>query len=165
MFLNKRFSNFKFSLALLTIIPMLSLGACGFKPLYSQNQMLVGNIIVKPAEGRLGFLVEQELKAKIGNIKSANKSYILNFKITKTVENSNLRVDFYTTRSTLIASVDYELSQTDGKIINGNVVSRAGFDAIEKAYSEVSLNADTEERLAREIADKIWQDLLIKSHR
>lgn len=162
MIINFKAINLRYIFALTVLSPLFFMSGCGFKPLYNQSNNYLNDIIIKPIDGRIGFLVSQELQNKIGNVTSSEKSNILTIKINRNVENSNLKSDYYTSRSTIIAETFYEYNY-NGQKIQGSFISRSGFDAAEKAFSEVSLSADAEDRLAKEIAENIWQDLIIKT--
>lgn len=155
-------TSFKRNILAVLILPLLFfVGSCGFQPLYSNNN-IYNNVAIKPIEGRLGYLVESELKRKLGSQNQGTSLNTLEIKIVKSFRNANLRQDSYTTRTQILANVTYIFTYNN-KVLNGNFTALSGFDAVDKAYSEVSLTADSEERLSKEIAERIWREILINT--
>lgn len=148
-------------LALLFIAP---LNACGFQPLYANGESGLGAINIKPIEGRIGYLVGQQLSRKFGDSESSN-ARVLKVTIKNSFSNAALGQNSFTTRTIVTSNVNYELEGIgNNPKITGSFSETSGYDVVGNAYGEVAFAADAEDKLSNVISDRIWLEILRKSH-
>lgn len=140
------------------------LNACGFQPLYANGDSGLGAIYIKPIDGRIGYLVGQQLNRKFGNSESSN-ARVLKVIIKNSFANAALGQNSFTTRTIVTSNVSYELDGigNEPKII-GTFSESSGYDVVGNAYGEVAFAADAEDKLSNVISDRIWLEILRKSH-
>lgn len=142
-----------------------SLSACGFNPVYNKNGSGIGPFNVTPIDGRIGYFLKKDLE-DFSKLETSNENpRTLKVTIKALYYNTNLRTNAFTARTQIDYNASYSLTGVEGKPpVNGFVKATVGYDSPEnKAYSEVALLQDAEERAANEISQKIWQDIIMKT--
>ncbi len=134
------------------------LGGCGFQPLYSQDNLSLGAVSIKPIDGRIGHFIEQKLEDRFG-VGANGPSAVLETKVKSEFQYTSLAINSYTRRAILKVSANYELSIDGGKPITGAVNVDVGYDTSLTAYADIALLSDAEERAGAEIGNKIWFDI------
>ncbi len=149
-----------FSLALGCIF---FLTACGFTPVYGVNGAGIGKVEIAPIEGRVGYFLAQNLQRRVGLENDNSNPRQLKIIIKQRYNNVALRTDGFATRTRITFDAEYSLSEsaTEGEL-KGQVTSIVSFDSVERAYSDVSLQSDAEERAANDLAERIWADIINK---
>lgn len=154
----------RFFIGFFALAFILPLNACGFQPLYANGESGLSAIYIKPIDGRIGYLVGQQLNRKFGNSESSN-ARVLKVTIKNTYSNAALGQDSFTTRTIVTSNVNYELDGFgNGPKITGSFTETSGYDVIGNAYGEVTFAADAEDKLSNVISDRIWLEILRKSH-
>jgi LPS-assembly lipoprotein len=143
----------------------LLIGGCGFSPVYSQNGSGVGPVNIAPIEGRTGYFLEQELKQYTVLEKQDSTPRNLKIKLTRDFSNIALGEDSFYKRIKINYSVEYVLEAgVNTQEIKGAFTDSIAFSGSSNPYSEVSLQKDAEQKAAKEIADRIWRELMIKTN-
>lgn len=149
------------------LVALLGLGllsACGFTPVYGVGGSGVGPVQIAPIEGRIGYFLGQNLQRRAGLESSNSEPRLLKISVKQRYYNVGLRSDGYATRTRVTFDAQYELGASEKMPeIKGLITSIVSFDSVEKAYSDVSLQSDAEERAANELSEKIWADIINKS--
>ena len=143
----------------------LLVGGCGFSPVYSQNGAGIGPVNIAPIDGRTGYFLEQELHQLAVLEKQDTTPRNLKIKLTRDFSNIALGQDSFYKRIKINYSVEYTLEAGNNRPeIKGNFADSIAFSGSANPYSEVSLQKDAEQKAAKEIADRIWRELLIKTN-
>ncbi len=151
-------------ISLFALFFIMPLTACGFTPLYANGDSGLGAINIKPIDGRIGYLVGQKLNKKFGNAENSN-ARSLKVTIKNSYSNAALGQNSFTTRTIVTSSVTYELEANgNAQKIIGSFFETSGYDVIGNAYGEVAFAADAEDKLSNVISDRIWLEILRKSH-
>ncbi len=150
---------------------MLTLGACGFQPLYAPGTPAVGmlgRIAVDPIEGaEPAFEMRERLTERLGDADVAD--YRLKVTLRLSSRGVALTQQDYTTRYNVTGTATYQLfaAGESSPVQSGDVQSFTGFSAPESetasAFASRSAEEDAELRLARTLADQIVMELAITS--
>ncbi len=139
------------------------LGGCGFTPLYAQPDVPQGleHIQVVAPEGRVGFLLREDLDDALGHDKGGTAAYKLEMVLNQIRTARGLRVDNTAQRYELDLTVIYTLTDlATGKVAHtGQVATEVSYDSADAPYAGIAARGDTQERMASEAARKIQLDL------
>lgn len=139
------------------------LAGCGFTPLYAQNGVGGGlsSIQVIAPEGRVGFLLRQDLDDELAHDKDAPTAWRLNLDLTQTRDPRALRQDNTAERYEVQVTVKYTLTEAaTGKVaLTGQVTSQVSYDAADQPYAGIAARQDTQRRAAADAARRIRLDL------
>lgn len=139
------------------------LEGCGFTPLYATPGVAEGlpSIDVVAPEGRVGFLVREDLEDQIGRDKTHPPAWRLTFTTIQTRDPRGLRVDNVAERYALGLTVKYQLVEIDsGKVAHaGEVTTQISYDAADAPYAGIAARQDTQERAASDVARRIQIEL------
>ena len=144
----------------LVLCLMLTLSACGLRPLYSGGsngtvaQMLTG-IEVTPIEGgKSGWLVRNALTDRLGS--SGTKQYRLDVVLDDKIEGFGVRSDDAITRERRTLRARYKLVDAAGKIVlDATAGSDVGIDVVSSEYATIAAENTALERLSGIVADQI----------
>jgi LPS-assembly lipoprotein len=145
----------------LALAMMLTLGACGLKPMYaggSSGQVASGltAIQVAPIPDRAGWLVRNALVDRLGG-ESANPAYRLEVELDDNLIAFGIRGDSTTTRERRTLRARYRLVEigTGEVVLDATAGSDAGIDVVSSEYATVAAEQSAQERLATMIADQM----------
>jgi LPS-assembly lipoprotein len=145
----------------LALAMMLTLGACGLKPMYaggSSGQVASGltAIQVAPIPDRAGWLVRNALVDRLGG-ESANPSFRLEVELDDNLIAFGIRGDSTTTRERRTLRARYRLVEigTGEVVLDATAGSDAGIDVVSSEYATVAAEQTAQERLATMIADQM----------
>lgn len=145
----------------LALAMMLTLGACGLKPMYaggSSGQAASGltAIQVAPIPDRAGWLVRNALVDRLGG-ESANPAYRLEVELDDNLIAFGIRGDSTTTRERRTLRARYRLVEigTGEVVLDATAGSDAGIDVVSSEYATVAAEQSAQERLATMIADQM----------
>jgi hypothetical protein len=146
----------------LLIIPFVS--GCGFQPLYKTNNPQLTDvkvIISNDSPKRIGFLVNQELNHLMGSKPNIQSNSFLNIDIKNSYFNSGIGVNSFTNRTNIDSSVTFSLNlgEKQANMLNSAFVISDSYNTGDNAYGEISLNNDTEEKIAKKIANHIYFEI------
>jgi len=149
-------------LAALTLVAA-SLGGCGFTPLYAipgVSPDLAAIDVVAP-QGRVGFLLREDLDDALGHDKAATPAWRLDMIVTQTRDPRGLSITDVAERYVLGVGVKYTLTETaTGKVAHsGQVASHVSYDAADAPYAGIAARQDSQERAASDAARQIQLDL------
>ncbi len=142
-----------------------ALGAagCGFTPLYATPGVSSGlsSIQVVAPEGRVAYLLREDLDDALAHNKEAPPAYRLDFTVTETRGPRGLTINDVVERYELGITVTYTLTAVaTGKIAHsGEVTSQVSYDESTQPYSGIAARQDTQDRAASDAARRIQLDL------
>ncbi len=140
-----------------------ALGACGFTPMYATPGVSAGlsAIEIKAPQGRVGFLLRQDLDDALGRDKLSAPRWRMEMAIDQTRDPRGLTLQDVAERYVLGISVSYKLiDATTGKVAHtGRVASQVSYDAADAPYAGIAARQDSQERAASDAARKIQIDL------
>ena len=144
----------------LSLALLLTLSACGLRPLYSGGstgavaQTLQG-IDVTPIEGgKSGWLVRNALTDRLGT--GGQKQYVLKVELDDKIEGFGVRSDDSVTRERRTLRARYTLSDAAGKVLlDATAGSDVGIDVVSSEYATIAAENTALERLSGIVADQI----------
>jgi LPS-assembly lipoprotein len=148
---------------LYTIIAFTScilVASCGFAPVYSSGGSGLGPISIDQIDGRAGYFLRQELDRFAALEQGTTTPRVLTIKLERTFASAALAVDGLSARTLLTLTANYTLSSpNNGRPVTGTATTTIGYESLDQAYGDVALQADAEERAAKQVADRLWADL------
>lgn len=149
--------------AALAIVSLLTLGGCGFTPLYGPGGVTAGlsRIEVKAPDGRIAYLLRERLEDALLPQASGRPLYRLDFTITERRDPRGLGPDDAASRYELTAVVDYKLTElATGAVLHSGVETvLMSYDAVDAPYAGVAAQQNSQERAAAEAARRIRLNL------
>jgi LPS-assembly lipoprotein len=141
----------------------LTLAGCGFTPLYATPGLSSGlsAVEVVAPQGRVAFLMRQDLDDVLGHDKAAAPQWRLDLIVTQARDPRGLRIDDVAERYAITITVDYALTSvtTGQKVHSGQVTSQVSYDAADAPYAGIAARQDTQEKVASDAARRIQVDL------
>jgi LPS-assembly lipoprotein len=146
-------------IAVVALVLMVS--GCGFTPVYSTNGSGVGPLTVAQIEGRAGYFLRSELDRHAALEKGTTPPRTLTVKLITSFASAALAVDGLSARTLYTMTANYSLAPNtpESAPLTGIVTTTVGYESLDQAYGDVALQADAEERAAKQVADKIFADL------
>ena len=151
-------------------IAHLLLTACGFQPVYKQSGTSTSlNESLKAIDVMLlrGTRAEQLFSTELADLldpqaQAATKPYLLELIYKRDEQPAIIQQDRKITRFRITLSANYLLREkTTGKVLTkGSVAERATYDELANQFANYSAQTDSEERAAKELAEKVRQRLL-----
>jgi LPS-assembly lipoprotein len=147
----------------LALLSAAVLGGCGFTPLYGAPGVGSGlaHIEVVAPEGRVGYLLREDIDDALGHDKTAAPTYRLEMTIGQSRAAHGLTVSGVSQRFEIDLSVDYTLVElATGKVAHrGHVISDISYDSTVQPYAGIAARQNTQERVAADAANKIQLEL------
>ncbi len=144
-------------------IAAMALSGCGFTPLYATPGLSSGlsAVEVVAPQGRVAFLMRQDLDDALGRDKAAAPQWRLDLIVTQARDPRGLRLDDVAERYALTITVDYTLTSvaTGEKVHSGQVTSQVSYDAADAPYAGIAARQNTQEKVASDAARRIQVDL------
>lgn len=148
--------------ALVLACAALSLGACGFRPLYAAPGVTPGLSAVQVAApgGRAGYLLGEALGDALATGAGA-PAWRLDLDLSEQRFPRGLRVDNVATRYEYVLTAAYTLREvaTDAPAKVGRVRVELTYDSADQPYASVAAQQDAQERAAHEAARRIQLEL------
>jgi LPS-assembly lipoprotein len=145
--------------AALALVAATSLGGCGFTPLYATPGVAGGltHIQVVAPQGRVGYLLREDLEDQLGRTKGDPPLYRLEMVFNQTRAAHGLTANATAQRYELDLTVDYTLINiATGKVATtGAVTSDVSYDSTVQPYAGIAARQDTQDRVATDAAQKI----------
>lgn len=140
---------------------------CGFSPVYDLDGRGIGPVSIGLIEGRTGHLLRQELLRKAALERGDGPARVLEITLTSSFGNTNQQPTGFFNRTQMTVDAAYTLTGTnpDAPDATGRVSAMVAYDTQNQAFSDVSLQADAEERVAVMLADRLWADLATRARR
>ncbi|MBV8594193.1 MAG: hypothetical protein JOZ27_07835 [Caulobacteraceae bacterium] len=144
-------------------LTVLAVAGCGFTPLYAVPGAAKGlsSIEVTAPQGRVAYLLREDLDDALGRDKAAAPAWRLEFSVLQSRDPRGLRLDNVAERYELGLVIKYTLvSVADGRIAHqGEVATEVAYDAADAPYAGIAARQDTQERAASDAARRIALDL------
>jgi len=157
------------------LLGLLSLGACGFSPVYSTKtgtaaSTQLQNIVIAPTSARTTQLVRNQLIRQFSNTGEAQTpQYYLTLNISESLSSVLIRRTTDIQRSNLTIRASYTLQTADRKTVltKGRTVSIAPFNRVSRdfgtisnsEFANVSARKDARKKAAISIGDDIARRL------
>jgi LPS-assembly lipoprotein len=140
-----------------------ALAGCGFTPLYASPSVAAGlpAIEVVAPQGRVAYLLRQDLDDALGHDKSAPAAWRLDFTLEQTRDPRGLTQSDVAERYQVGLKVNYTLtSLTTGKVAHaGQVSTEVFYDATDAPYAGIMARQNSQERIASDAARRIQIEL------
>jgi LPS-assembly lipoprotein len=140
-----------------------SLSACGFTPLYATPGVSPGlsSIDVVAPEGRVGYLLREDLDDALARDKASPPAYRLKLEVVQTRDPRGLRLDNVAERYELGVTVKYVLTEiATGRVAHaGEVTTEVSYDAADQPYAGIAARQDSQTRAASDAARRIHLEL------
>lgn len=147
---------------------VLSLAACGFRPMYQKKNGLTSAetsaIEIAPIADRTGQILRNHLVLRLQPRGRAKKSaYVLTVKLSENTKNLALRLDEVATRANLTIRARYTLVHISEakKLTEGSVQSTVSYNLLREDFATISARESARKRGAKQLADEIWARLAI----
>jgi LPS-assembly lipoprotein len=140
-----------------------ALGGCGFTPLYASPTVNAGlpAIQVVAPQGRVAYLLSEDLNDALGRDKDAPPAWRLEFTLKQTRDPRGLTVTDVAERYDLGLTVNYTVtSVATGKVVHtGEVATQVFYDAANEPYAGIAARQNSQERVASDAARRIQIEL------
>jgi LPS-assembly lipoprotein len=150
---------------------LLSLSACGLRPLYSGGGagvvvQTLQSIDVAPIEGgKSGWLVRNALIDRLDN-NGGTKQYQLKVELDDKIEGFGVRSDDAVTRERRTLRARYKLTDAAGKVLlDATAGSDVGIDVVSSEYATIAAENTALERLSGIVADQIVARIALYAER
>jgi LPS-assembly lipoprotein len=150
---------------------LLSLSACGLRPLYSGGGagvvvQTLQSIDVAPIEGgKSGWLVRNALIDRLDN-SGGTKQFQLKVELDDKIEGFGVRSDDAVTRERRTLRVRYKLTDAAGKVLlDATAGSDVGIDVVSSEYATIAAENTALERLSGIVADQIIARIALYAER
>ncbi len=149
---------------------LLGLSACGFKPLYGQDddgQTVNGKLAavrIDPLSDRVGQQMHNLLRDRLNpNGQPVAPDYRLQVQITETTQELSVRQDETATRANLkLDTLFYLIATESGEtLLTGRSTSTTSYDILREPFATTVSEANARERALREVADDIQTRLAV----
>ncbi|MGZ9114045.1 MAG: LPS assembly lipoprotein LptE [Brevundimonas sp.] len=149
--------------ALVAVVSVLGLSACGFTPLYGETGAgsALSRIAVSTQDDRLGYRVREQLEDALGRDGSQEPLYRLQTSLEQSRQSLGRRIDDTATRYELTVRGAWILTPANGgEPISGVETVTTTYAAADQPYAAIAAQQDGEERAAAELARLIRLDIL-----
>ena len=149
---------------------LLPLAACGFKPLYSQNDQgqtvntKLAAVRIEPLRDRVGQQMHNLLRDRLNpNGQPVAPEYRLQVQITETRRELGVRRDETATRANLKLDTFFFLTSAESgeQVLSGRSTSTTSYDILEEPFATTISERNARERALREVADDIQTRLAV----
>lgn len=148
---------------LIVLAALLTLQGCGFTPLYATPGARAGlsAVQVEVPDGRVAFLLRQELDDDLARDKAARPKYRLKVDLDQTRDPLGLLSDNTAQRYQMTLKASYKLidAETGQVVHSGAIVSNVAYDASDAPYAALAAREDVQNRLASDAARRIQIEL------
>ena len=146
----------------LALVASLALSACGLRPMYAGGgsgavaQGLAG-IEVPAIEGRTGWLVRNALTDRFQAGAAAAARYRLDVRLDERLEGLGVLGNNSISRERLTLRARYQLvdAASGSVLLDATDSTDAGIDVVSSEYAVIAAEQSAEERLAKDLADRI----------
>ena len=150
-------------LALAAVGASLTLGGCGFTPLYAApgvTTKLAAIDVVAP-DGRAGFLIHQHLEDAFAKNRGGKADYAMRLALSEARYPRGIRTDNVATRYEYVLTADYTLSNLPAGDIakTGRVRVELTYDSADQPYASITAAQDAQDRATQEAARRIQLEL------
>lgn len=133
---------------------------CGFQPVYSTQGSGIGPVTIAAIEGRTGYYLRQELDRRAVLERGTASPRVLSVKLTRGFTPAAQGTDGISTRNEMTVTATYVLAAAPPlPAVTGTITTNVAYESLDQAFGDVALQADAEERVASQIAERLWLDL------
>ena len=152
----------------------LTLGGCGFTPLYGEHSVSAGpgvvaemsRVTIRQLPDRQGMRMRQVLREQLQPRGLAGPAlYDLDVALTTRVEEVGVRRDATSSRANFVLSARFYLSEGSQRVYGDQVQSTVSYNILDDQYATVAAQSDAEERAIREAGQEIKTRLAVYFHR
>ena len=140
----------------------LMVAGCQLRPLYGggrggQVATTLSSVSVAPIEGRVGWLVYNDLRERLSAAGSAETQYRLDVELDDNLVGLGIRGDRAITRERRTLRARYRLTdlRTGAVVLDATAGSDAGIDVVSSEYATVAAEQSAVERPSEAVADQI----------
>ena len=140
----------------------LALASCGLRPVYGggsggQVAAMLSSVAVAPIEGRVGWLVFNDLKERLAAGEQAQARFRLDVELDDTIVGLGIRGDRAVTRERRTLRARYRLTDaaTGETVLDATAGAEAGIDVVSSDYATLAAEQTAAERLSEQVADQI----------
>ena len=144
----------------LSLAPLLA--GCGFTPLYATPVSSgLSAIQVEAPQGRVAYLLREDLDDALGRDKSAAPAWRLDISLVQTRTPKGLNLQDVAERYEVGLTVKYSLTAiaTNKVVHEGSVTTQVSYDEADAPYAGIAARQDTQERAASDAARRIQIEL------
>ena len=150
----------KWRALVLTLALSAGLAGCGFQPVYSTRGSGIGPVAITTIDGRTGYFLRQELERRAALEQGNQAPRQLTVKLSRNFSPAAQGVDGISLRSELTIKATYKLAAAPPlDQLEGEVTASVAYESLDQAYGDVALQSDAEERIAGQLAQRLWLDL------
>jgi LPS-assembly lipoprotein len=146
----------------LTCAPI-AVSGCGFTPMYGTPGLSanLSSIQVVAPDGRVAYLLREDLDDAFGRNKNATPKWRLDFTVVQTRDPKGLNLNNITERYQTDITVNYTLTNaaTGAVAHSGEVTSAVSYDDANDPYAGIAAREDTQRRAASDAARRIQTEL------
>lgn len=144
-----------------------ALSGC-FRPMLAETaaaHSLQGKIALPPVDNRFGRALYTGLESRLGTPEAPRWRLSVETRVVE--DDLAITQDDTITRKSLTARADYRLQPVanDRTVLKGSVVSQSGYNSTASLYATRAVRRDTEERLARDLGERIARRILSAADR
>ncbi len=144
------------------IIALLSLSACGLRPLYGggaggQVAQSLRSVAVAPIDGKAGWLVRNALEDRLGTQHEGAARYRLEIELDDQIGGFGVRRDDSVTRERRTLRARYKLVEAalGTVVLDATAGSDSGIDVVSSEYATVAAEDTALENLSNTVANQI----------
>jgi LPS-assembly lipoprotein len=148
--------------AILSLALILSLPACGLRPLYSGGEggavsQALRSVDVAPIDGKAGWLMRNALNDRLGRDQGTPAAYRLEVELDDQITGFGVRRDDAITRERRTLRARYRLVEAGRGtvVLDATAGSDAGIDVVSSEYATVAAENSALERLSQTLADQM----------
>lgn len=146
----------------LALLAGLALSACGLQPMYAGGgdgmvAQGLAAVDISAIEGRSGWLVRNALADRLGAGGSAPARYRLDVRLDEKLEGLGVLGNDSVARERLTLRARYQLVDlgSESIVLDATDGTDAGVDVVSSEYAVIAAEQSAEERLAKDLADRI----------
>lgn len=137
-----------------------------FRPMLAETapaRTLVGRFDLPEIDGRFGYHLYRSLESRLGT--PADPLWRLEIETRIDEDDLAITPDNAITRKSLTARADFALVPLAGgsPVLKDTVISQSGYNSTASLYATRTVRRDTEERLARDLGERIARRVLAKA--
>lgn len=149
---------------LLAAFALVLVTACGFKPVYSTGGggFASGPIEVQQISGRSGHMLRRALQEQLAaGLPGIDQTAVLSVDLDENITYLAFKPDGAASRSSVIMSATYTLTD-ETRRLSGRRETSIDFSVPDAPYGDISAQTNATDRAARQIAQKIVDDLRLQ---
>lgn len=144
---------------------IISLGACGFRPVYApvDGQLAQSGLIeIEPIRGRAGHMLRQALIQELAlGVPGLTEKAILTIDLDDQLSRLAFQPDGAASRSSVLATGKYVL-QGESLAVRGSVEVETGFVVPDSPFGDIAAQTSASDRAMRMLAKRIADDIRLQ---